>query len=316
VGGSIFPGANGAARAFLFWFSLPQLGDSDNFLEMHPHGGWQNDQCPGVAEIVQTNPISEWLRIPLDPSSYRFGSVPSGSKMTMDWYLDSHLGKHETQLFSKALQENQLWCGHLAFGRRYVGGFAELASMRIAREMVKFFFRPEFSERCRHHGLTGSGEPTIMWDPRYLLPTEAGKTIRGSLLHETIRLSGPHALLRATEGFFPDLVPIGVAAKIDVRAFFEKAVSHDVELSSVGGVVRGNCEVKSSRITRTLMKVFVREVLRVAVPFRRLVPESLRAIVRDRLKPVLGAPVLSEGDMSYIASRLGFSPVPITLRGV
>jgi len=303
------------ANTLIAWLSLPQLGHSDVQVPVSAHpvsdcsGGCSNLE----GQILLPNPLTEWLRLPLHlPKRNRASRSSNDSPaVVMDTYLESLLMQGDYELFAGELTRNRDWCAPVSSTYRWVGGFAELASARIAHEIVRLYFPLFSSRRCEHRSLGNAGQKAIMWDPRLLLPTPAGRSIRQALLLKEYVLCGPHPLLRAIESYLPDVIPLGIQVAHSPSAIFPSNHTSNVDFVSIGTVAFGNCRVPPVLKYLGILQTALGLSLVMMRPVGRLFPRAVRAAVRRRLPSLLSQNLPKRILRRNVSRSLGFSPTSV-----
>jgi hypothetical protein len=303
------------AYTLIAWLSLPQLGSADSQIPIsaHPISDCSEGCSTREVQILHPNLLTEWLRLPLDPVNRKSAVRSSNARSTvvMDSYLESILRKGDYELFARELTSDRDWCAPLPANYRWLGGVAELASIRIAQEITRHYFPPSSSRPCEHLSLGDGTQKAVMWDPRLVLPTPAGRSIRTSLLRKETLLCGPHPLLRATESYLPDIVPLGIQVTQPPSALFSADHSSDVDVVSIGRVAPGHCRaplgIQYLGILQTALSVSVGIVR----PVVKLFPRAARTTVKRYLPALFSQRWLQAVLRRGVQMSLGFTPIPL-----
>lgn len=277
---------------------------------LHPlHEGEQGCEM-SAGRILEPTPLSEWLRQPLDLSELAGLDQPAQLRppAVLDAYLDIAFDVEDFEAFADALVTDDLWCGHLSDGTTRVGRFAEFAALRLSREIVRNFFPPVFSAACDHREMTSEGEGFLAWDPRAVLPTPAGRRLRKALCSGELELCGPHALLRATAGYLPELSPVGTAINLPPRALFLDGGRPGITLTTVGSPSASLCHRPVRIALRAFGRVVVANVVAPVRPLIRLFPSSWRSFVRRGVLSLFPETESSSRDLVDVSRHLGFRP--------
>jgi len=303
------------AYTLIAWLSLPQLGGADNQIPVsaHPISDCSDGCSKREVQILHPNLLTEWLRLPLDPVNSQSAVKSSNARSTvvMDSYLESLLMKGDYELFARELTSDRDWCAPLPANHRWQGGFAELASIRIAQEITRLYFPPFSSRPCQHLSLGDGTQKAVMWDPRLLLPTPAGRSIRTSLLRKETVLCGPHPLLRATESYLPDIVPLGIQVTRTSSALFSADHTSDVDVVSVGGAAPGQCRVPVGVQYLGILQTALSVSVGIVRPVVKLVPRAARTAVKQYLPPLFSQRWLQRVLRRGVKMSLGFTPLPL-----
>lgn len=302
--------AESAERLLCSWLALPQLGrvaqDWPTRLHLLEEPG--HNCLDSAKETLHQTPLSNWLRTPVIGSqSVEVLDLPSlDGAAVMDAYLLSLVDWKAFILFQDLLCDTEMWCAHFDKRHALIGGFAEIVSLGIASEITTHFFRSPLSSHCSHRRSGAFGEKAFLWDPRLLVPTPSGYAARTELISGQLPLAGPHALLRSTMGFLPELAPLENAVDIGVDALFQSENKDSFSVIFLVEEAGSSCEITNwDRLGKRLHICFSWAV-KISRPIRMLVPAGARLALREKVGRLANANFLSARKMASITRQVGF----------